>query len=318
MARTAVQARLQRPRLLVFAAVIGLLGGTPLAVAGYPVGAVAQGLLSVVFIGVVLAAATYRRALAGATTLCPAGATMTADLGEQLLLVRTAAGEQQLPYTALRAPRRIAGQVLVPLRNLRAHLTLPAGLLSAQDVDWLAERIAHPAAASMPVTTGSAADDGAAWPHEVGLDDAVVQRLARAVDAYRLLGRAGAARAFVVLALGGWLGVVTGRWLAAMVGTVVLAVATVVAVAVTTRRALRRSARGQRTVRARFDETHLHLDGGVGQGSLAYSAVRRCVARRGAVLLVTRTGMLQVLPRELVPDDALARLQAAAGVGSAD
>lgn len=313
MARAAVRARLLHPRLLVLVVVVGVLGGAPLATSGHRVGGVVQGLLSVVFIGAVVVATSYRRALVSATTLCPAGATLTADLADDALLVRTAAGEQHVLYSSLRAPRRVAGQVLLPLRDVRAHLTLPAPLLTPQDVEWLAWRIDRPAPALAPAEQAA---DVHAWPHEVALTDAVVRRVSRAVVRYRLLGRAGAVRAVLVVLLWLWLGVVTGRWLPATGVVIVVTTAAVIASVVRMRRALRRSAGAQRRVRARFDDTHLHLDGDLGRGSLAYSALRRCVVDDGTVLLLTRTGVLEVLPRELVPDDALARLQHAAGAGA--
>ena len=323
LARAAVRARLARPRVAVLLLAVGLVGGVPLALAGYAAGGVIEGLASVAFMAVVLVIATHRRALASATTLYPAGATLAVELGERALHVRNAAGEQQTPYSAFTTPRRVAGQVLLPLRLVRAQITLPGELLSAADVAWLTERIAE--APSVEESTPQPVAERAApeatpveqaWPHEVVLTDDVTQRLTRALVRYRLLGRPAIPRAMIALALLLWVWEVTSRWLVAAAVALLVVVALALLTLVTSTRTLRRQSMPQRTLRARFDDTHLHLDGGGAHSSLAFTALRRCTVQGGAVLLVTRTGLLQVLPREVVPDDAVARIRTAIGAGS--
>lgn len=321
VARAAVRERLARPRLVLLLVAVTVLAGTPLAVAGDPLGGLVQALLSIVFIAGVVVAAAYRQALKSAAVLYPAGAPFTVELGADALLLRTATGEQECPYFDLYTPRRVSGHLLVPLRSVAAYLTVPAGLLEPRDVEWLADRIARATASDAAGTArapqSAPADVHAAWPHEVVLTDEVMSEVTRAVVRYRLVSRASLVRAVVAATFWLWLGVVTGRWLLAAgpVGTVALVA--IVAVVVSTRRALRRTGEAQGTLRARFDDTQVHLDGALSRASFAYTSLRRCVVIGGAVLLVSGTGMLQVLPRELVPDDALARLRDATGAGSA-
>lgn len=314
MARVVVRRRLTAPRTLLALVVVAVVGGLPLALAGYPVGGLVEGGAGLVVVTVVLAATSYRRARASATTLCPPGATLELELDDDLLRLRNGAGAQETPYTAFAGVRRVGGHVLLPLRLVRAHVTLPPGLLSEEDVEWLAARIARtpppdaPAPVAAPET--AAGDGDPAWPHEVQVNDGLRRRLTRAVVGYRLRGRGAVVRAALAVAVLAWTWVVTGRWLVAVATALLVTAALVLVVVVGSTRALRRQTAAHTTIRARFDATHLHLDGGGAHGSLAYSALRRCVERDGAVLLLTRTGLLQVLPREVVPDDALARIRA--------
>ncbi|GAA4361164.1 hypothetical protein GCM10023145_37500 [Angustibacter luteus] len=325
MARALVRARLLRPGPVGAVLLVGVLGALPLASDGYPTGAVVQGLVSAVVVAAVLVWATHRRLMRATLALCPAGATLAVDLADDVLRVRTAVGEGQSPYADIREPLLVQGHVVLPMRRVRSSITLPPGLLTAADVAWLRERIALAQAPDVagqvvagPVVAGPVElEPERVDPDVVGgavvLTAEMLERAYPAVLRYRLLrGRVGLAVPLISIGLGVWVGDAIG-WVPGAAVALLFAGSVLLAAALQTRRTWRRSARVGRRLRSRFDDTHLHLDVDGAEASLAYTAIRRCDVRGDVVVLATTTGLLQVLPRELVPDEAVRRLRAAQG-----
>ena len=314
IARALAAHHLRRPGIVAVLLVLGIVVSVPLALNGQLVGAVVQGVAFVVVVAALIATTSYRQVLRAARTLYPGGATVTVDITDDCLVVRNGAGSQRSRYSAFSPPVVARGCVLLPLRMVRARVILPPGLLTPSDVAWLADRIhASAAQAGEPVRPDHTA--AVAGPNDLVTEVVVTEEMAarapRALLRYRLRGRGALCVLLLSLGVGLEAFAVTGSWWAAATVGLACAVALVLFVRARVVRSLRRTSGVGRTVRARFDDTHLHLhtDGG-GSGSLAYSAIRRVVVLRGVVLLVTATRLVQVLPVELFPDEALRRLGA--------
>jgi hypothetical protein len=310
MAGVLVRLRVLRPAPILWLLFVGVLAAMPLAIDGYLVGAVVQGVLSVLFLTALLVFATYRRTRRATESLYPAGAAVSVDLAADTMTVRTAVGESQLRYSALRAPQVVDGHVVLPLRAARLRVTLPPGLLTPFDVEWLRDRIIRSESeppAALVADAGSSTDIGG----EVVVTAEMAERARREVLRYRLRGRGAVSLALISIGLGLVVGGLTGWWLAGVAVMLLVAVAFLVLITNRITRALQRTSGVGRRVRARFDDTHVHFESDGVSGSLAYSAIRRCVFGGGVVLLSTTTGVLQVIPQEIVPDDAVRLLTSA-------